>query len=242
MLGALAIDYARRRASISGRNVPLTATEFDLLRALSSNAWRVMSYQKLLHLVWGRRGSDDTDGVRTAVKKLRQKLAADATAPQYHLHRTRHRLQLRRPRAWVEERSDACSRLRIRPLPRGASQCPLQLHVGGCRAFGIPSVIDYLHLRVPLEPWRLDGMSLLDERAVSQSRTGLSADREWPLHLPDLGCRLPRAILDSVAQDGGSSELHWLPAASMMSVPALLETRHRMPADRRDRNGVAANA
>ena len=83
VLGDLAIDYGRRRASISGRNVPLTQTEFDLLRALSSNAWRVVTYQQLLRQVWGRRGADDTARVRTAVKKLRQKLGDDAAVPEY---------------------------------------------------------------------------------------------------------------------------------------------------------------
>ena len=33
--------------------------------------------------MWGRRGSDDTDRVRTAVKKLRAKLGDDVANPTY---------------------------------------------------------------------------------------------------------------------------------------------------------------
>ena len=70
-------------SSVAGREVALTATEFDLLWTLSVNAGRVMTTEVLLRQVWGRRGSDDTDRVRTVVKKLRAKLGDTATAPTY---------------------------------------------------------------------------------------------------------------------------------------------------------------
>ena len=83
VLGELAVDYGRRRVSVAGSEVPLTATEFDLLRTLSINAGRVMTTEALLRQVWGRRGSDDTDRVRTVVKKLRAKLGDNAASPTY---------------------------------------------------------------------------------------------------------------------------------------------------------------
>ena len=83
VLGELAVDYGRRRVSVAGSEVPLTATEFDLLRTLSVNAGRVMTTEALLRQVWGRRGSDDTDRVRTVVKKLRAKLGDNAASPTY---------------------------------------------------------------------------------------------------------------------------------------------------------------
>ena len=81
--GELAVDYDRRRVSVAGRAVPLTATEFELLRILSVNGGRVVTTEALLRQVWGRRGLDDTDRVRTVVKKLRAKLGDDAAAPTY---------------------------------------------------------------------------------------------------------------------------------------------------------------
>ena len=42
-----------------------------------------MRTEGLLRQVWGRRGSDDSDRVRTVVKKLRVKLGDDADNPAY---------------------------------------------------------------------------------------------------------------------------------------------------------------
>ncbi len=81
--GELAVDYGRRSASVAGRAVPLTAIEFELLRILSVNGGRVVTTEALLRQVWGRRSLDDTDRVRTAVKKLRAKLGDDAASPSY---------------------------------------------------------------------------------------------------------------------------------------------------------------
>ncbi len=82
-LGDLLIDYGRRRITVAGRYVPLTATEFDMLRALSLHAGRVVTTETLLRQVWRRRGADDNDRVRTVVKKLRAKLGDDAANPDY---------------------------------------------------------------------------------------------------------------------------------------------------------------
>ena len=54
-LGDLAIHYDERRVTVAGRPVELTATEFELLRALSLNAGRVLTYDALLRQVWGSR-------------------------------------------------------------------------------------------------------------------------------------------------------------------------------------------
>ena len=59
-LGELAIDYDRRRVTIGGRPVKLTATEYELLRTLSLDAGRVVTYQKLLRRVWGGRPAPET--------------------------------------------------------------------------------------------------------------------------------------------------------------------------------------
>ena len=82
-LGGLEIHYEERRASVSGRPVELTATEYELLRVLSRNAGRVSTYEALLRQVWGGRHNDDTELVRTFVKKLRRKLGDDAASPAY---------------------------------------------------------------------------------------------------------------------------------------------------------------
>ena len=83
-LGDLAIDYERRRVSVAGRAVALTATEYALLRVLSLNAGRVVTHEALLRRVWG--GRDNGAGpVRAYVKRLRRKLGDDAARPAYIL-------------------------------------------------------------------------------------------------------------------------------------------------------------
>ena len=82
-LGDLAIHYEQRRASVAGRAVPLTATEYELLRVLSRNAGRASTYDALLRQVWAGRHDGDTELVRSFVKKLRRKLGDDAAHPAY---------------------------------------------------------------------------------------------------------------------------------------------------------------
>ena len=74
-LGHLAIDYEQRRVTVAGRAVELTATEYELLRVLSVNATRVLTYDSLLRDVW-RGESGNAKLVRAIVKRLRRKLGA----------------------------------------------------------------------------------------------------------------------------------------------------------------------
>ena len=85
VLDQLNIDYDQRRVTMAGREVKLTATEYELLRVLSRNAGRVVTYNRLLRQVWGRRGGGNPGPVRTFAKKLRQKLGDDAANPAYIL-------------------------------------------------------------------------------------------------------------------------------------------------------------
>ena len=79
--GRLSIRYDARRVTVAGRRVSLTATEFELLRVLSLNAGRVVTYDTLLRNVWAGRESGDLDLVRNFIKKLRAKLGEDASNP-----------------------------------------------------------------------------------------------------------------------------------------------------------------
>ena len=82
-LGELAILYEERRVQVAGRTVELTATEYELLRLLSVNAGRVLTYDALLRRVWGGKDAADEKRVRAFVKKLRQKLGDAAARPAY---------------------------------------------------------------------------------------------------------------------------------------------------------------
>ena len=83
--GALVINYEERRVTVSEIPLELTAIEYDLLRVLSTNAGRVVTYENLLRTVWRLTGREDRRRVRAFVKKLRDKLGDDADNPTYIL-------------------------------------------------------------------------------------------------------------------------------------------------------------
>ena len=84
VLGDLAVDYDRRRVTVAGREVELTTLEYGLLRVLSLEAGRVVTYDTLLRRVWsGRVYSDPQTLIRAFVRQLRRKLGDDAANPVY---------------------------------------------------------------------------------------------------------------------------------------------------------------
>ncbi len=85
VLGDLAIDRAKRRVTVAGRPVRLTATEYRLLHALSLDAGGATTYESLLRRVWGGRDGSNAQAVRSAVRKLRRKLGDDVGRPRYIL-------------------------------------------------------------------------------------------------------------------------------------------------------------
>ena len=95
-LGELAIRYEDRQVSVAGRPVRLTATEYELLRVLSANAGRVLTYPSLLRQVWALPESGDHRVVHALVKRLRGKLGDDASNPDYIL--TERRVGYRMPK------------------------------------------------------------------------------------------------------------------------------------------------
>ncbi len=81
--GDLVIDYARRRAILGGRPMPLLALEYRLLAELAANAGQVVTYEHLARRVWDRKEHGDVRPMRTVVSRLRRKLGDDADRPTY---------------------------------------------------------------------------------------------------------------------------------------------------------------
>ena len=79
--GELVIEYERRRVTVGGTTVDLTAKEFDLLRLLSVNAGRVVHHDTLLRRIWGGRVGADAKLIRVFVRNLRRKLGDSAEGP-----------------------------------------------------------------------------------------------------------------------------------------------------------------
>jgi two-component system KDP operon response regulator KdpE len=83
--GNLEINFAQHTVSIGSRRIPLTRTEYALLRHLALNANRVVLHQELLVEVWGPEYRDDVDYLRAYIRYLRRKLEEDPAHPNYIL-------------------------------------------------------------------------------------------------------------------------------------------------------------
>ncbi len=79
----LTLDLARRQVTVSGREVQLTPTEYDLLRALIVSPGRVLTQQQLIRKVWGESHADSAHLLRVNISNLRRKLEADPMRPHY---------------------------------------------------------------------------------------------------------------------------------------------------------------
>ncbi|MBN1367253.1 MAG: response regulator transcription factor [Dehalococcoidales bacterium] len=80
-IGALEIDTARHRSSLSGAPLELTPKEFDLLVFLATNKGLVFNREQLLEKVWGYDFAGDTRTVDVHIRWLRQKIEADPAHP-----------------------------------------------------------------------------------------------------------------------------------------------------------------
>ncbi len=82
ILGGLKVDLANRLVTMDDREVQLTPTEYDLLRALVTPAGKVITNHQLLHQVWGE-GYNDLHILRVNISNLRHKIEPDPSRPTY---------------------------------------------------------------------------------------------------------------------------------------------------------------
>jgi DNA-binding response OmpR family regulator len=78
--GDLEVDIAARQARLGGEVVALTAREFELLAFLVRHPHRAFRREEILEGVWGYRYGD-TSTVTVHVRRLREKVEPDPTAP-----------------------------------------------------------------------------------------------------------------------------------------------------------------
>jgi len=79
----LRIECDSRRVYIHGKEVNLTAKEFDLVFLLVSNPNRVYAREELLKTIWGGSYQGDARTVDVHVRRLREKIEERPTDPKY---------------------------------------------------------------------------------------------------------------------------------------------------------------
>lgn len=81
--GRIEIDTHSRNAYVDGREVVLTAKEYDLIELLMNNPGRVYSRESILNIVWGYEFPGDIRTVDVHVRRLREKLELNPAQPEY---------------------------------------------------------------------------------------------------------------------------------------------------------------
>lgn len=77
------LDCESRRVYIAGKEINLTAKEYDVLELLALNPNKVYSREKLLSLVWGKDYPGDVRTVDVHIRRLREKIEASPSEPKY---------------------------------------------------------------------------------------------------------------------------------------------------------------
>lgn len=83
--GELVIDLDRRVVTLAGREVELTAKEFDLLAHFAAHPGRVFNRAQLLDKVWGYSNIGYEHTVNSHINRLRAKIEQDPAKPRYIL-------------------------------------------------------------------------------------------------------------------------------------------------------------
>jgi len=82
-VGELSMEKESRRVFIAGKEINLTAKEFDLLELFLTNPGKVFSREKLLSIVWGYEYPGDVRTVDVHVRRLREKVETNPSDPHY---------------------------------------------------------------------------------------------------------------------------------------------------------------
>ncbi len=83
--GGIELHPTERRATLEGRDVKLSGTEYRLLAVLMKAGGAVVTHEHLLRSVWGEARAGEVGYLRVYMHHLREKLEAEPTAPRWLL-------------------------------------------------------------------------------------------------------------------------------------------------------------
>ncbi len=81
----LEIDLLKRTVSLAGKDVQLTAKEFDLLHMFITNRGKVFSREETLENVWKYNYTGEDRTVDVHIRRLREKIEHDTSKPEFIL-------------------------------------------------------------------------------------------------------------------------------------------------------------
>jgi len=81
--GEMRLDCEGRRVYVEGREINLTAKEFEVLELLIKNPNKVYSRENLLKMIWGADYPGDVRTVDVHIRRLREKVEVNPSEPKY---------------------------------------------------------------------------------------------------------------------------------------------------------------
>ena len=79
----MTINLANRSVTIDGKDVSLTAKEFDLLHLFATNPGKVYSRENLLEIIWKYDYLGDVRTVDVHIRRLREKIERNPSQPEF---------------------------------------------------------------------------------------------------------------------------------------------------------------
>ncbi len=82
-IGGVTLDDREKKVALDGDELPLTPTEYDILKLLMANKNKVFSPTEIYRRVWGEEPIGCENTVAVHIRHLREKLEIDPSAPRY---------------------------------------------------------------------------------------------------------------------------------------------------------------
>lgn len=79
----LVLDIGARTVTVNESAVPLSVKEFDILHYLMLNKNQALSREKIFDEIWGYNEYGDINTVTVHMRKIREKIESDPSAPKY---------------------------------------------------------------------------------------------------------------------------------------------------------------
>lgn len=81
--GGLVIDDGQKSVALDGEQIPVTPTEYGILKFLTSNAGKVFSIEQIYEAVWNEPAYSAENTVAVHIRRIREKIEIDPKNPQY---------------------------------------------------------------------------------------------------------------------------------------------------------------
>jgi two-component system KDP operon response regulator KdpE len=79
----LMVDFIKREVRVNENLIPLTPTEYSILKILVNHAGKVLTHQQLIKEVWGGNYEADSHLLRVNISNLRHKIESDPLRPRH---------------------------------------------------------------------------------------------------------------------------------------------------------------